>query len=104
MVGMEAYGGGVRERERERKRRRVGKDNSFCSAGERPKGGKKKKKKKKEEEEERANLRTQTGCRFFFFMECLIHFRGVGLVGWLVRKGRGEKKRDQIEREMSSYV
>ena len=64
MVGMEAYGGGVRERERERKRRRVGKDNSFCSAGERLKGGKKK---KKEEEEERANLRTQTGCRFFFF-------------------------------------
>ena len=47
MVGMEAYGGGVRERERERKRRRVGKDNSFCSAGERLKGGKKKKKRRR---------------------------------------------------------
>ena len=71
-----------------------GKDNSFCSAGERLKGGGRKRKKKKNEP-------TYVHNRIFW---CLIYFRGVGLVGWLVRKGRGEKKRDQIEREMSSYV
>lgn len=101
MVGMEAYGGGVRERERERKRRRVGKDNSFCSAGERLKGGKKKKKRRRRRT---SQLTYANRMQVFFFLECLIYFRGVGLVGWLVRKGRGEKKRDQIEREMSSYV
>ena len=102
MVGMEAYGGGVRERERERKRRRVGKDNSFCSAGERLKGGKKKKKRRRRRRT--SQLTYANRMQVFFFLECLIYFRGVGLVGWLVRKGRGEKKRDQIEREMSSYV
>ena len=65
MVGMEAYGGGVRERERERKRRRVGKDNSFCSAGERLKGGKKKKKKKKKKNEPTYVRKPDAG--FFFF-------------------------------------
>ena len=64
MVGMEAYGGGVRERERERKRRRVGKDNSFCSAGERLKGGKKKKKKKKKNE---PTYVRKPDAGFFFF-------------------------------------
>ena len=56
-----------------------GKDNSFCSAAERLKGGVRKRKKKKNEP-------TYVHNRIFW---CLIYFRGVGLVGWMVRRAGG---------------
>lgn len=66
-----------------------GKDNSFCSAGERLKGGVRKRKKKKKNEP------TYVHNRIFW---CLIYFRGVGLVGWMVRRAGGlGKKRERSE-------
>ena len=78
MVGMEAY---AEERRRERKRtRRVGREGQqflFC-CGEAERRRKKKKKKKNEP--------TYVHNRIFW---CLIYFRGVGLVGWMVRRAGG---------------